>query len=344
MKSVCVIGAGSWGTALAVVLAKNGHKTELISNVPEQVEYINNNGENKEFLPGVIIPKNLQVHLNLAEAVSRAEFIVLGVPSHALREVLRSIKPFLKRDQVIVNAAKGLEPETMLRMSEVFAEEIGKEEADRFVVLSGPSHAEEVSREIPTAIVVAGIDRKKTESVQDIFMAPYFRVYTNPDVVGVEIGGSLKNVIAICTGVAEGLGLGDNSKAALMTRGLAEISRLGVALGANPLTFAGLAGVGDLIVTCTSQHSRNRKAGFEIGKGQNVSDAIASVKMVVEGFRTTKAAWQLARKHNISMPITENAYEVLYQGRNPKEAVFELMTREKKHEMEELVSKAYPEW
>ncbi|KNZ70926.1 glycerol-3-phosphate dehydrogenase [Thermincola ferriacetica] len=343
-EQIAVIGAGSWGTALAVVLAKNGHTVELISNNPEQIEEIRETGENSAYLPGVKVPSGIYVHGDMEESVKKAGIVLLGIPSHAVREVVRQIKPYLNRDKIVVNAAKGLEENTMLRMSQVFEQETGGTLQDNFVVLTGPSHAEEVGREMPTAIVAAGRKRMIAEKVQDIFMSPNFRVYTNPDIVGVEIGGALKNVIAICTGVAEGLGLGDNSKAALITRGLAEIARLGVKLGANPLTFAGLTGIGDLIVTCTSPHSRNRKAGLAIGRGKSVPEAIASVKMVVEGFRTTRAAWQLAREQGVVMPITEKAYEVLYEGRNPREAVYELMTREKKHEIEDVISSTYPDW
>ncbi len=343
-NKVAVIGAGSWGTALAMVLAKNGQAVELVSNLPEQIEEIRETRQNKAYLPGVTIPENIKVHGDFEKATDDAKMLVLGVPSHAVRSVLKQVLPSLNRETIVVNAAKGIEEDTMLRMSEVFEQETGGALQGNYIVLSGPSHAEEVAREMPTAIVVAGTNRQAAEQAQDLFMSPAFRVYTNPDVVGVEIGGSLKNVIAICTGAAEGLGLGDNTKAALMTRGLAEITRLGVTLGANPLTFAGLTGIGDLIVTCTSRHSRNRQAGLAIGQGQPIKDAIDGVKMVVEGFRTTKAVWQLAKLRNVEMPITEKAHEVLYENRSPKEAVYDLMTREKKHEIEEVGRVAFPEW
>ncbi|PKM80084.1 MAG: NAD(P)H-dependent glycerol-3-phosphate dehydrogenase [Firmicutes bacterium HGW-Firmicutes-14] len=343
-ERAAVLGAGSWGTALAILLAKKGLPVRMWSIEGEVVREINEEKTNTSYLPGVVVPENISVSGSIEETLRDATVLVMSVPSHVFREVLKKTLPYLNRSHLVVNAAKGLEESSLKRLSEVFSEEAGGERYNNFVALSGPSHAEEVSREIPTAVVAAGAKRASCERLQDIFMCPSFRVYTNPDIVGVELSGALKNVIAICTGVTDGLGLGDNTKAALMTRGLAEISRLGTALGANPLTFAGLAGVGDLIVTCTSMHSRNRRFGIEVGKGSSVEEALKKVRMVVEGYRTTGAAFRLAQKTGITMPIVEQAYRVLYEAGNTVEAVTSLMTRGKKHEMEEVVETAYPDW
>lgn len=334
---VAVLGAGSWATALSVLLGKKGIPVTMWARRAEAAVEINTGRENKKYLPGVSIPGAVSVTADIAEALKSVGFIVMGVPSHAFRETLRLIRPLITGRETVVNTAKGLEEGSLIRLSEVFAEEMPAEMIERFTILTGPSHAEEVGREIPTTVVVAGRRQAAAEAVQDLFMSPRFRVYTNPDVIGVETGGALKNVIAICTGVSDGLGFGDNAKAALITRGLAEISRLGVAMGGKPLTFSGLAGVGDLVVTCTSMHSRNRRAGMEIGRGIKVNEAIESVQMVVEGFRTTRVAYQLAQKHQVCMPITDQAYRVLFEGLSPLEAVTNLMMRSKTHEMEEVV-------
>lgn len=344
MERVCIIGAGSWGTAQAIALANKDVKVKMWTCEEQVVEEINVRRTNQAYLPGVTIPGSITVFDNIADAVRDATTLVMGVPSQAFRETIKKVVPFLHEGQVIINTAKGIEESSLKRLSEVFAEETAAELHQNFVVLSGPSHAEEVSRGIPTTVVAAGKNRMVCERVQDLYMSPKFRVYTNPDIVGVEISGALKNIIAICTGIADGLGFGDNTKAALLTRGLAEISRLGVTLGANPLTFAGLAGVGDLVVTCTSMHSRNRRFGIEIGKGKTVQQALEAVRMVVEGYRTTGAAYRLMKQTNVSMPITEQAYAVLYQGEDTVESVAKLMMRGKKHEIEEVVSMAYPDW
>ncbi|WP_418790141.1 NAD(P)H-dependent glycerol-3-phosphate dehydrogenase [Phosphitispora sp. TUW77] len=344
MERITVIGAGSWGTALAVLLARKNLQVKMWSVEKPVVEEMNNKKTNESYLPGVIIPDSVYVCHSVEEALKKATVIVMSVPSQAFREVVQNILPFLSGEEMIVNTAKGIEEASLKRLSEVFYEESDKDFHRNYVALSGPSHAEEVSREIPTTVSVAGADRKICERAQDLFMSPRFRVYTNPDIVGVEMGGALKNVIAICTGISDGLGFGDNTKAALMTRGLAEISRLGVALGANPLTFAGLAGLGDLIVTCTSMHSRNRRFGIEVGKGKTVEEALKTVRMVVEGYRTTTAAYRLGKNMGVTMPITEQAYNVLYKARNTAEAVSNLMMRGKKHEIEEVVETAYPDW
>lgn len=270
-KKVGVLGAGSWATALSRLLARLGHLVRVWSIFPEQVREINETRENSQYLPGVAIPPGVEATVDLEKTLADAEVVLFGVPSHAFREVLRKALPYLPAKSIIINVAKGIEEESLCRMSTVFAGEAGEDLLERYVALSGPSHAEEVGRDIPTAVVAASSCLKSAEYVQDLFMCEFFRVYTNPDVTGVELGGSLKNIIALGTGIADGLGFGDNTKAALMTRGLAEITRLGIATGANPLTFSGLSGVGDLIVTCTSMHSRNRRAGIAIGQGEPVA-------------------------------------------------------------------------
>lgn len=341
---VAVLGAGSWATALSVLLGKKGLPVMMWARREEVAREINAVRENKKYLPGVTVPDTVVVTADIAEVLKNAGFIVMGVPSHAFRDTLRLLRSLITGRETVVNTAKGLEEGSLLRLSEVFAEEMPAEMNERFTILTGPSHAEEVGRDIPTTVVVAGRRRVAAEAVQDLFMSPRFRVYTNPDVIGVETGGALKNIIAICTGISDGLGFGDNAKAALITRGLAEISRLGVVMGGKPLTFSGLAGVGDLVVTCTSMHSRNRRAGIEIGRGINVDKAIDSVQMVVEGFRTTRVAHELAQKYQVRMPITDQAYRVLFEGLNPLEAVTNLMMRSKTHEMEEVVEVEFKDW
>lgn len=344
MERVAVIGAGSWGTALAVLLAKKDFKVKIWSIEPQVVSEMNNKRTNGAYLPGVHIPENITVFNSIEETLQDSTAVVMSVPAQAFRENIKKVIPHLTDHHVVVNTAKGIEESTLKTLSNVFREEAGENFYRNFVVLSGPSHAEEVGREIPTTVVTAGADRTVCERAQELFMSPKFRVYTNPDIIGVELGGALKNVIAICTGISDGLCFGDNTKAAIMTRGLAEISRLGVALGANPLTFSGLAGVGDLIVTCTSMHSRNRRFGIEVGNGKSIKDALEKVRMVVEGYSTAGAAYKLMKQTGITMPITEQAYEVLYLGQSAAEAVTNLMTRGKKHELEDVVKTAYPEW
>ncbi|GAB6273860.1 MAG: NAD(P)H-dependent glycerol-3-phosphate dehydrogenase [Peptococcaceae bacterium] len=338
-KKIAVLGAGSWGTALAILLANQGGQVKIWARRIDSTEEINLRRTNACYLPGVVIPKNVQASVYLKEVLAEVTVAVFAVPSHAFRETLRRAMPFLSKATLIVNVAKGLEENTLLRLSQVFGEEMGKDQEAQYVVLSGPSHAEEVSRGLPTAVVAAGIQQKNAELVQKLFMSPVFRVYTNFDVLGVELGGALKNIIALGTGIAAGLGLGDNTKAALMTRGLAEITRLGTLLGAEPLTFVGLTGVGDLFVTCTSMHSRNFRAGMEIGRGKSLEEALSSVKMVVEGVRTTRAAYSLAARYNIEMPITEQMYQVLFNGLSPMQAVSNLMSRDHKKEIDELLYK-----
>jgi glycerol-3-phosphate dehydrogenase (NAD(P)+) len=335
-RKIGILGAGSWATALSVILAKKGFRVKMWSILPEQVIELNETRENKSFLPGVAIPSGVEVFSDLEQTIFDAEAVVFGVPSHAFREVVRKAVSYIPDRAIMINVAKGIEEDSLCRMSQAFTQEAGQEMTRRYVVLSGPSHAEEVGRLVPTAVVAASSCMESAEYVQDLFMCEFFRVYTNPDVTGVELGGALKNIIALGTGIADGLGYGDNSKAALMTRGLAEISRMGMAMGASPLTFAGLAGVGDLIVTCTSMHSRNRRAGIAIGRGKSVDEAITEVKMVVEGVRTTRAARCLAQRLAVEIPITEQIHQVLFEGLAPAVAVNRLMTRGKTHEMEEV--------
>jgi len=329
---VAVIGAGSWATALAVLLGKKGYNVKMWARSREKAGEINRTRENTAYLPGVILPPAVTVENDMEAVLDDAGAVVFAVPSQSFGGVLMQSKPYLPAGALIVNTAKGLEEKTLRRLSEVFYAEVGFEQAKHYVVLSGPSHAEEVGRDLPTAIVAASENMDAAERVQGIFMGKYFRVYTNPDVIGVEMAGALKNIIALGAGIVDGLGLGDNTKAALITRGLAEISRLGVAMGADSLTFSGLAGVGDLMVTCMSKHSRNRRAGIEIGKGKSMAEAVAAVKMVVEGIKTTRAAYKLAQKKGIEMPITAEMYKVLFENLPAREAVLNLMTRVKTKE------------
>ncbi|MBE3571348.1 MAG: NAD(P)H-dependent glycerol-3-phosphate dehydrogenase [Moorella humiferrea] len=331
--TIAVIGAGSWGTALAVLLAGKGFSVNLWVRRKEVARELEARRENIAYLPGVTLSDGIRPMVELAECVKGVKLVVLAVPSHVVRTIARHLNPLLPREAVIVNTAKGLELDTQKRLSEVLKEE----GFERIAVLSGPSHAEEVGRGLPTTVVVAAVDKKVAEYVQDIFMTPAFRVYTNPDMIGVEFGGALKNIIALATGIADGLGLGDNARAALMTRGIVEIARLGVALGGRPMTFAGLSGIGDLIVTCTSMYSRNRRAGIELGRGRPLDEVLAGMGMVVEGVRTTAAARDLALRHGIPMPITEEIYQVLYKGKPPQECVGALMQRPRTNEMEASV-------
>ncbi|MCX7746764.1 MAG: NAD(P)H-dependent glycerol-3-phosphate dehydrogenase [Clostridia bacterium] len=333
-RNISIIGAGSWGTALAILLANNGHSVKMWSCFKEEVEMINHHREHIIKLPGVKIPDRVLCTEDMEAALESADAILMVVPSQTMRKNAKDLSKYIKSDKIIVSCSKGIEEGTCLRLSEVIKEEIPEAEV---VVLSGPSHAEEVGNGLPTAIVAAAEKRKTAEFVQDIFMSPAFRVYTNPDVVGVELGAALKNVIALSAGISDGLGFGDNTKAALMTRGITEISRLGLAMGAMPQTFSGLTGIGDLIVTCTSMHSRNRRAGILIGQGKTAQEALAEVKMVVEGVTTAKAAYDLAKRKDVVMPITTEAYEILFKGKNARKAVFDLMLRNKTYEMEEVV-------
>lgn len=331
---IVVVGAGGWGTALASILTEK-HAVALYVRNPALADPLRRDRENVRYLPGVALPANLQIMEQLAPALAGADLVVLATPSHGIRAATRSLAGLLPPDCVVVSAAKGLEVGKCLRMTEVILEEIPTL-AGRLVALSGPNHAEKVGRKIPSASVLACTDPVLAEHIQDIFMTPYFRVYANQDVIGVELGGALKNVIALAAGIGEGLGFGDNSKAALMTRGLAEITRLGMACGADAATFSGLSGLGDLIATCTSRHSRNRRAGLEIAKGRSIAEIQADSGMVIEGVRATAAARQLAKFLGVEMPITEALHQVLYQGASSRRAVTDLMTRSKKHETENM--------
>ena len=327
--NVTVIGTGGWGTALAVLLHGNGHKVTLWGRLLEEVEPILAAGENKAFLPGVKIPKEIVLTLDTKSALHGAELVVLAVPSHGMRPICEKIHDYLLTDVPVVSVAKGIENGTGARMSEVIAEVL---KTEHIVVLSGPSHAEEVGRGIPTAVVVASRQAQHAASAQKAFMNERFRIYTHDDIIGVELGGALKNVIAIAAGACDGIGFGDNTKAALCTRGLAEMTRLGVALGARRETFFGLSGVGDLIVTAFSRHSRNRGFGERLGKGETPEQIAASTQMVAEGVKTAKSAWQLAQRYSVDVPITREVQAILYEGKPPKQAVRDLMTREAKPE------------
>lgn len=340
MKKITVLGAGSWGTALAIVLANNGWPVNLWCRTQEQKEQMIMKRENTKYLPGVVLPGNITISSNLEEVLTDPSplCIVFSVPTNAVRETLNKVKHLLKSSTILVNTAKGIETNTLKRLSEVFEDELPGI-SDRFCVLSGPSHAEEVARGVPTTVVAASSIRKVAEKVQDIFISPQFRVYTNPDVIGVEIGGALKNVIALATGISDGLGYGDNSRAALITRGMTEIARLGVKMGASPLTFAGLSGIGDLVVTCTSMHSRNRRAGIALGQGKDLETVLKEMGMVVEGVNTTRSINKLKEKYDVELPISQEVYNVLFKGVSPREGVVNLMTRMRKHEMENVVLK-----
>lgn len=335
MEKVTVLGAGSWGTALAMVLANNDHDCLLWSHREDQATEITTNHTNKKYLPETILPTNLKATSDFQQAIQHANVIVIAVPTKAIREVCQNMLPYLAEKKLFVHVSKGIEPDSLKRISEMIAEELSEDVTEAIVVLSGPSHAEEVVLKHPTTITVASENMVAAEKVQDLFMNKSFRVYTNDDVIGVEIGAALKNVIALAAGIVDGLGYGDNAKAALITRGLAEISRLGISLGAQLYTFSGLTGMGDLIVTCTSVHSRNWRAGNMLGKGATLNTVLEEMGMVVEGVRTTKAAYQLATKQQVDMPITEALYSVLFEQVNPKEAVDILMHRTKKNELED---------
>lgn len=338
MEKVAVIGAGSWGTALALVLADNGHEVRLWGHNEAQIEEINQFHTNKKYLPEILLPDTIKGYSSLAEALEGLELIVLAVPTKAIREVLRNIIEVRTEPLTVVHVSKGIEPDSLLRISEIIEQEMPQHLLKDVVVLSGPSHAEEVSLRHPTTVAVSSKNMDAAEAVQDLFINNNFRVYTNPDIIGVEIGGALKNIIALAAGISDGLGFGDNAKAALMTRGLAEIARLGTKMGANPLTFSGLAGIGDLIVTCTSVHSRNWRAGNLLGKGQSLDEVLENMGMVVEGVRTTKAAYQLSQKYDVSMPISNVLYNLLFNNINPNDAVESLMGRVKTFEMDDLVN------
>jgi len=329
---VGIIGAGSWGIALSVLLANNGHTVDVWSIIPEEIEMLKKEREHKSKLPGVKIPDAVSFTTDLEKSVKDNEVLVLAVPSPFVRKTANSMRPFVKDGQIIVNVAKGVEETTLYTLSEVIEEEIPQA---KVAVMCGPSHAEEVGRGIPTTIVVGAKSRKTAELLQSLFMNEVFRVYTSPDVLGMEIGAALKNVVALAAGIADGLGYGDNSKAALITRGIAEITRLGTKMGGHAETFAGLTGIGDLIVTCSSMHSRNRRAGILIGQGKTMKEAMDEVQMVVEGVYSAKAAMGLSIKYDVELPIIEQVNKILFEDKPAAEAVKELMLRDKKMEIGE---------
>lgn len=323
---VGVLGAGSWGTALAILLANKGIDVELWSAVETEIELLRTKREHIDRLPGVILPDNIIIESDLEKTCKDKELIVFAVASPFVRTTAQRAKEFIADGQRIVNVAKGIEDNTYKTLSEIIEEEIP---SANVCVLSGPSHAEEVSKGIPTTCVVGARTKELAEYVQDLFMCDNFRVYSSPDVIGIELGASLKNVIALGAGIVDGLGYGDNTKAALITRGITEITRLGVSMGARVETFAGLSGIGDLIVTCTSIHSRNRQAGYLLGKGYSLEEAIKEVNQTVEGVNSVKAALGLARKNNVSMPIVEELNKVLFEGKDARVAVFDLLKRDR---------------
>lgn len=329
MAKVNVLGAGSWGTALSLLLNKNGHQVKLWSALEDEVKLLQEKREHPNKLPGVHIPEAVEITSDLEGCLKDPDVVVLAVPSPFTRSTAKQMAPFVKEGQIIVNVAKGVEEKTLMTLSEIISQEIP---AADVCVLSGPSHAEEVGREIPTTCVVSAETRKTAEYLQGIFMSPVFRVYTTPDILGVELGGALKNVIALAAGTADGLGYGDNTKAALITRGIAEIARLGTKMGAKMETFYGLSGIGDLIVTCASVHSRNRKAGYLMGQGRTMKQAMDEVQMVVEGVYSAKAAKSLAEKYEVDMPIIMEVNKVLFEDKPAADAVRDLMIRDKKVE------------
>lgn len=333
MAKIGVLGAGSWGIALSVLLHSNGHEVTVWSIIKEEIDMLQTKREHETKLPGVKLPDDMKFTNNLEEAMEDKDVLVLAVPSPFTRSTARSMKQYLKSGQIIVNVAKGIEETTLMTLSEQIEEELPEA---CVTVLSGPSHAEEVGRGLPTTVVVGAKKKETAEYLQDIFMSEVFRVYTSSDIAGIELGASMKNVIALAAGIADGLGCGDNTKAALITRGIAEITRLGVKMGGRPETFAGLTGMGDLIVTCASMHSRNRRAGILIGQGKSMQEAMDEVKMVVEGVYSAKAGLKLSEKYDVSMPIVKEVNAVLFDGKPAADAMKELMLREGRAEHNSL--------
>ena len=332
MARIGILGAGSWGTALAILLHDNGHDVTVWSIHEEEVETLNTTRRHERKLPGVEIPEGIVFTTDMKETMSDKDVCVLAVPSPFIRSTCQKMKQYVRAGQIIVNVAKGIEENTLYTLTDIIEEELPYADA---CVLSGPSHAEEVSRRLPTTCVVSSRTRKTAEYLRSVFVSPVFRVYISPDMLGIELGGALKNVIALAAGTADGLGYGDNTKAALSTRGIAEIARLGIKMGGKPETFYGLTGIGDLIVTCASMHSRNRKAGYLMGRGYTMEEAMKEVQMVVEGVYSAKAALELSRKYQVEMPIVEQVNKVLFENKNAEEAVKELMLRDKKIESDD---------
>lgn len=336
MAKVGIMGAGSWGTALALLLHKNGHHVTVWSISEEEVEMLTVKREHESKLPGVKIPDDMEFTSDMKAAIAGKDFLVLAVPSPFTRSTAKNMKQYVTEGQIIVDVAKGIEEDTLMTLSQQIEEEIPQAQV---AVLSGPSHAEEVGRGLPTTIVIGAKQEKTARYLQDMFINEVFRVYISPDMLGMELGGSLKNVIALAAGIADGLGYGDNAKAALITRGIAEIARLGVKMGGSIESFTGLTGIGDLIVTCASVHSRNRKAGYLMGQGKSMQEAMDEVKMVVEGVYSTKAAVKLGQKYNVTLPIISQVNAVLFENKDPRQAVNELMLRDSKAEHSALAWK-----
>lgn len=335
MTRVGILGAGSWGTALASVLVENGCAVTIWGRRQELVDEINEYHTNNAYIPHIAIPHKIKATVSVRDAVLNKDMIIFVVPSDCMRGVVSEAREWLDKDTLIVSASKGFEPGTEKRMSEVIAEELNNH--SKISVLSGPSHAEEVIKKCPTTVVVASSDEGVSERVQSLLSNSFFRVYTNRDVIGVEVGAALKNIIAIAAGLVDGLGYGDNTKAALITRGLAEIIRLGKEMGAKPITFIGLAGIGDLVVTCISKHSRNWRAGYGISQGKGLDAVLSQMGMVVEGIQTTRAAYALAKKYHVTMPLTEELFKVLFEQKNPAEGVRDLMNREIVDELDKII-------
>ncbi len=333
MSKVSILGAGTWGCALAILLAGKGHDVTIWTKIENEAKMLESNRKNLKNLPEASMPDEIKITLNLEEACKDKDLIVMAVASPYIRATAKEAKAYIKAGQVIVNVSKGIEDKTLHTLSEVLKEELPQ--AD-IAVLSGPSHAEEVSRGVPTTIVVGAGTKETARLIQDIFMTELFRVYTSPDIIGIELGGSLKNVIALAAGIVDGLGYGDNTKAALMTRGMAEISRLGMTMGGKMETFAGLSGFGDLFVTCTSKHSRNWNAGNLMGQGKSMQEAMKEVNQVVEGVNSAKAALELARKNDVEMPIVEQINLVLFEGKAAKDALSDLLMRDRRKEYKSL--------
>jgi glycerol-3-phosphate dehydrogenase (NAD(P)+) len=327
MTNVAVLGAGAWGTALAKVLADKQNPTVLWSHRREVSDHINEHHVNTRYLPTAELPPTLRATFDLEEALRGAELVVVVIPSHGLRQVMRDARPYIPGEALLCSASKGIENDSLMLMSDVLLHELGRGVQPRLTYLSGPSFAKEVAARMPTTVVVAGTGERETETVQHAFATDMFRTYLSHDVLGVELGGALKNVIAIAAGIADGLGFGHNTRAGLITRGLAEIGRVAAHKGANPLTLAGLAGMGDLVLTCTGDLSRNRTVGFEMGKGRKLGEVLATLGHVAEGVKTTKSAYDLSVKLGVDMPITAEVYRVLYEDKSPRQAVVDLMTR-----------------
>jgi len=332
MSKIGIIGAGGWGIALSILLTNNNHTVRLWEFLPDVAQKLEKERVSEELLPGITIPSSIRITSSLKEAVNNAYVLVIAVPSHVVRSVAQQLRSFDLKDKLIVSGVKGIEVDSLLRISQILQEEISELNSDQIIALSGPSHAEEVARGIPTAVTAASKNLNQAQRIQNVFMCPVFRIYTSQDIIGVELSGALKNVIAIASGICDGAKLGDNTKAALLTRGIAEMTRLGVAMGADAKTFSGLAGIGDLIVTCMSKYSRNRYVGEQIGKGYKLKEILQKMVMIAEGVKTTESAYKLSKKYGIETPIMQKVYDILFNNIDPRSAVFELMTRAAKAE------------